>query len=118
MQGKSLWPSLRGGAGDWRDEIFIQISEAQHARALRTRRWKYCVAAPPEAAASHAAFWPTYTEQALYDLERDPHELTNLVNRMSHAGVAAELRARLRARMLEAGEPPAVIEPAAQRLAI
>ena len=31
---------------EWPDDVFIQISEAQVGRALRTKRWKYGVDAP------------------------------------------------------------------------
>lgn len=107
MQGDSLMPRLRGRGGDWRDEIFIQISEAQNARALRLRRWKYCVSVQgaDAEAARKAPVWPAYTEEALYDLETDPSELNNLIDDDSHAAIAVELRHRLLARMAEVGEP-------------
>lgn len=106
MQGRSLVPCLRGEA-EWRDEVFIQISESQNARALRTPRWKYCVSAPAADAerARTAATWPAYEEESLYDLSVDPSELTNLVADRAHDAVAQELRLRLQARMAEAGEP-------------
>ena len=46
MQGRSILPLLRGQAVDWPEEVFIQISESQVGRAVRTRRWKYGVDAP------------------------------------------------------------------------
>ncbi len=111
MQGRSLMPRLRGD--DWRDEVFIQISEAQNARALRTRRWKYCVSVQgvDADAARRTAAWPSYSEEALYDLEADPAELNNLVGDASHAPTAAALRHRLLARMAEAGETVPEIRP-------
>lgn len=119
MQGRSLLPRLRPGssAAAWRDEVFVQISEHQTGRALRTRRWKYCVTVQgPEAAdACEHASWPRYTEDALYDLEHDPCELINLAGLAAHERTAARLRARLQARMLEAGEPPPRIDPAVRR---
>lgn len=114
MQGDSLMPRLRGLRDDWRDEIFIQISEAQNARALRVRRWKYCVSVQgaDAAAACAAPSWPRYAEESLYDLEADPAELNNLIGHEKFAGIAAELRRRLLARMAEAGEPVPEICPA------
>lgn len=111
MQGRSIMPLVRGTGADWRDEVFIQISESQVGRALRTRRWKYCVTAP------EANGWTTpaaerYVEQYLYDLEADPYELSNLVGMESHAEVAAWLRGRLIARIAEAGEGAVEIVPA------
>ena len=111
MQGRSLL-----GPGDPADEVFIQISESQVGRAIRTRRWKYAVTAP------HADGWDDpgadeYVEGLLYDLDADPHELDNLIGLESHAQLAAELRERLVARMVAAGEPAPVIRPAASRVA-
>ncbi len=119
MQGRSLLPRLRDVSASWRDEIFVQISEDQTARALRTRQWKYCVAvqgADADTSRQHAS-WPTYCEESLYDLQADPHELTNLAGLASHAGIAAELRARLLQRIAAAGEAVPEIVPAAQRAA-
>ena len=78
MQGRSFLPLLapRRHADqkvDWPTETFVQISEAQIGRAVRTHRWKYGVDAPqsmrdhylePIGSASLQ-----YQEQYLYDLQ-------------------------------------------------
>ncbi len=111
MQGRSLTPLLRDRKAAWRDDVFVQISESEVGRTLRTTRWKYSVrAAGVDAYAESAA--SRYTETFLYDLLADPWELTNLVGNAAHAHVAAELRERLQRRMVEAGETAAHIEPA------
>jgi arylsulfatase A-like enzyme len=46
MQGRSILPLLKGEREGWPEEVFIQISESQVGRAVRTQRWKYNVAAP------------------------------------------------------------------------
>lgn len=112
MQGRSLMPLLRGGVADWPAEVFVQISEAQVGRAVRTHRWKYGVDAPGEqgrdvAGADH------YEEQHLYDLQADPYELNNLVGHESHREVAQVMRERLLRRMVEAGEARPHIKEAA-----
>ena len=114
MQGRSLMPLLRGGVADWPAEVFVQISEAQVGRAVRTHRWKYGVDAPGEqgrdvAGADH------YEEQYLYDLQADPYELNNLVGHESHREVAQVMRERLLRRMEEAGEARPHIKEAEQR---
>ncbi len=114
MQGQSILPLLRGGDADWPEEVFVQISESQVGRAIRTRRWKYSVAAP-DADAWNDQGAAHYVEQFLYDLEADPHELTNLIGIRTYAEVAADLRARLIRRMVEAGETAPIIEPAPER---
>ena len=120
MQGRSILPLLHGAEADWPDEVFVQISEAEVGRAVRTRRWKYAVTAPDRDPVKDAGSG-RYTESALYDLECDPYELTNLIEFESHRKVAEVMRDRLLRRMQQAGEsapridPPAVLRPAGQR---
>lgn len=109
--GRSLLPLARGEAGDWPDDVYIQISESQVGRAVRTRRWKYAVRAPEKSGALDADS-DVYHEEFLYDLLADPCELNNLAGCDSHQAVAAQMRARLLRRMAQAGEPPAEIIPA------
>lgn len=103
MQGRSVMPLLRGNGHDWPDDVFIQISESQVGRAIRTHRWKYGVTAPDCDPWNDSAA-PAYVEEYLYDLLADPYELRNLIGFESHAEVAALLRARLTRRMIAAGE--------------
>jgi arylsulfatase A-like enzyme len=88
MQGRSILPLMAPRRPtepelDWPTEAFVQISEAQIGRAVRTHRWKYGVDAPasmrehylePQGSGSMQ-----YAEQYLYDLQTDPYELRNLV---------------------------------------
>lgn len=112
--GRSILPLLRREPVEWPAEVFVQISESQIGRAVRTRRWKYAVAAP-ESPGGSAPGASSYTESALYDLSADPWELNNLAGLTSHAGVAQVLRARLVRRMLSAGETEPQIIPAEPR---
>ncbi|HEY66401.1 MAG TPA: sulfatase-like hydrolase/transferase [Caldilineae bacterium] len=114
MQGRSILPLVRGEAIDWPREVFIQISESQVGRAIRTHRWKYGVTAPDKDGWRDPGA-ERYVEEYLYDLEADPYELTNLIGLESHREVATRLRERLVQRMEEAGEPAPVIEPAPTR---
>lgn len=109
MQGRSGMRLLEGNAKDWRNEVFIQISESMTGHALRTPQWTYVVV-EREGKSQPAA--TRYSEYQLYDLVADPHQLVNLAGRRETRQIAAQLRERLRARMLEAGEPPAQIDPA------
>ena len=116
MQGRSLLPRLRAREAPWPDDVYVEVSEAQNGRALRTRRWKYIVSVQgvDAARAELEPAWPEYTEQALYDLAADPHEFVNVIARPEHEGAVAELRARLLFRMAEAGEIGARIVKVAQ----
>jgi arylsulfatase A-like enzyme len=111
MQGRSLLPLVHGRREGWPEEVFIQISESQIGRALRTPRWKYSVVAPGQNG-NNAPGADRYVEEFLYDLHADPYELQNLVNVAVYAEVKAALRARLIERMVAAGESAPVIEPA------
>jgi arylsulfatase A-like enzyme len=111
MQGRSIMPLLREGDAEWPEEVFVQISEAQTGRAVRTARWKYGVDAPGEKGPNASV----YVEQYLYDLQADPYELNNLIGLQSHARVAEIMADRMLKRMLEIGEPVAQIERAAVR---
>lgn len=111
MEGRSLLPLLAGRASDWPEEVFIQISESQVGRAIRTRRWKYGVDAPDKHGWLDSGS-DTYVEQYLYDLDSDPYELQNLVGHAALAEVAADLRRRLIGRMVAAGEAAPTIAPA------
>lgn len=111
MRGRSILPLARGGRAGWPEEVFVQISESQVGRAVRTHRWKYGVNAPDKDGWDESAS-DTYAEEYLYDLQHDPYELRNVVGMEQYAEVARVMRERLMRRMVEAGEPAPAIEPA------
>lgn len=113
MQGRSIMPYVRHekkySAGS--RDIFIQISESQVGRAIRTDRWKYSVEAPDKDPVKDSSS-QEYTEAFLYDLEHDPYELHNLIHSAAHEKVCLTLAAKLKKCMKEAGEDAPVIHPA------
>jgi arylsulfatase A-like enzyme len=111
MQGRSILPLVNRKPTDWPEEVFVQISEAQLARAVRTQRWKYCVNAPDKEGHTYSCS-DSYKEEALYDLMADPYEMCNLIEFESHNEVKSVLRERLLRRMQAAGEAVPRIEPA------
>lgn len=109
MQGRSIVPLVRGDDSAWPDDVFVQISESQVGRAVRTKRWKYGVTAPGldgKASASSSR----YVEQYLYDVQSDPYEISNLIESEAHKEVAQHLKSRLIKRMTAAGEAQPVID--------
>jgi hypothetical protein len=66
------------------------------------QRWKYSVVAPQKNGWSDSGS-DHYVEEYLYDLQADPHELTNLIGLASHQEVSTVLRQRLLRRMQDAG---------------
>lgn len=111
MMGQSILPLLRGEAVDWPEEVFIQISESQVGRAIRTARWKYGVTAP-NANGNVQAQADRYVEQYLYDLRHDPAEHHNLIGKAEYRTIADDLMATLKRRMIAAGEAEPQIEAA------
>jgi arylsulfatase A-like enzyme len=73
IDGQSLWPSITGEADGTLDEVFLSECAWQAARAIRTERYKLIRYYDP------GPFQRPVTE--LYDLQQDPEELVNLVDR-------------------------------------
>ena len=84
VEGKSLRPLLEGRAAKVRDVLYTGYRNCQ--RALRDDRWKLIR-------------YPLVDKTQLFDLQADPHELTNLADRPEHAAKLAELTALLQREM-------------------
>jgi uncharacterized sulfatase len=103
MQGHALQGLVDGSKKEnWPEEIFLQISESQCGRAIRTLKWKYSVRAPKKTGQDPNS--DIYMEDFLYDLENDPHERNNLVKSSKHSEVRKSLSKILKQRMVKAGE--------------
>lgn len=111
LPGRSLLPLLRGKRDARPNDVYIQISESELGRALRTSRYKYGVTAL-DADPNQDMNSLNYNESYLYDLQADPYELDNLIGTVSYRHIADELSKRLRQRMIEAGEPEPTIKKA------
>jgi arylsulfatase A-like enzyme len=118
MQGENFFPLINDAkARDaWRNEVFIQISQSETARAIRTPEWTY-VALAPDANHHTDSGSLNYRDYQLYNNFADPAQIINLAGRddipglIHYAGersmrdITDGLRERLLARMVEAGEP-------------
>lgn len=109
FQGRSLKELAEGTAKDWDNSVFLQISESQVGRAIRTERWKYSVRAEADGWLDSCA--DTYYEEFLYDLQSDPFEQSNLVKDPAYTEVRKQLADRLLDHMETAGEERPVILP-------
>jgi arylsulfatase A-like enzyme len=96
MQGKPVHELIGRQRSEGREDVFVQISESQIGRAVRSHRWKYAVKAPGVKGVNpRRKSAARYAESALYDLENDPHELRNLIGLPSHRQVADRMQRRL-----------------------
>jgi uncharacterized sulfatase len=109
FHGRPLDQMLSDKNASWDDSVFIQISESQVGRCVRTKKWKYSVRADADGWEDSCA--DTYYEDYLYDLEGDPHERNNIVADPRFTEVRGMLSAKLLDYMRKAGESPAVILP-------
>ena len=92
------------------NEIFAQISESRVGRCIRTEKYLYSVYAPG-VDGSEAAAADCYSDDFLYDMEKDPWQLHNVVADPDYACVKKELRQKLLAWIEKAeGVRPVVTE--------
>jgi uncharacterized sulfatase len=93
MQGKSLRPLLerKQGSEDFRDAIYYHYYDypafhmVKKMYGVRTKRYKLI----------HV--YDDIDEWELYDLEKDPHELKNLINDSAYQTIKAQLHKKLKA---------------------
>ena len=95
-----------------RDAVYVQISESQCARSIRTKDYKYSVAVPTYVAGMAMESSPIYIEDYLYDLNSDPAEKHNLIKNPGYKQVRKELKKILLREMQNAEGKSAVILPA------
>jgi len=96
IHGRSMRPLVQGRPVEWRDHAFCQ--RADHARMLRTERWKY-------------VYGRRGKMLALYDLADDPHEDRNLAREKAHAPTVRRMHRRLLEIMRSDGDPLAAEIP-------
>lgn len=81
LEGESLRPLWEGTEDHVRDSVFLPFLDIQ--RAVRTERWKLIA-------------YPKIRHLQLFDLQTDPDERTNLMDRAEYLGHVQRLRGLLR----------------------
>ena len=84
VEGRSLAPIIAGKETKVRDLCYTGYRDGQ--RAVRDQRWKLIR-------------YPLVDQTQLFDLQNDPHELTNLAAKPEHAAKVAEMTALLEKEM-------------------
>ncbi|MEO1525771.1 MAG: sulfatase [Planctomycetota bacterium] len=112
MPGRSLVPLLEGGEepSDWPKATYYRywMHMAHHDNpahfGIRTKRFKliYFYGMPLDAPG--AVKKPTPPHWELYDLEKDPHEMTNVIDESEYAESLSTLRHQLRALKQKVGD--------------
>ena len=92
LDGRSIMPLLRGETvADWPDDVFAEFHGYEptlaSVRMVRTDSWKY-------------VYNPS-SEDELYDMKSDPHELHNLANHLGYKHVLRRMKARMVNRLRE-----------------
>ncbi|MGL5330675.1 MAG: sulfatase-like hydrolase/transferase [Peptostreptococcaceae bacterium] len=78
-----------------RDDVFIQISESYVGRAIRTKKYKYCIVDYDKNPYKDKDSLE-YTEKYLYDLEKDPLEKVNLIKDKNYEEARRFLREKIK----------------------
>ncbi|MBI3864435.1 MAG: sulfatase-like hydrolase/transferase [Planctomycetia bacterium] len=119
IQGKSLVPVLEQPARKHRDEVFVEYSENEEA-AIRTDRWKLVyTSGRRERQDGYATGKPLPGRTIrLFDLERDPEEMTNLAERPEHAPLVAELTRKLADHLRRTARQPDLLPQTGDVLAL
>ena len=93
-----------------RKHAFIQVSESQVGRAIRTKDYLYSVRAVGIGYIKAKA--KIYFEDYLYDVNEDAIQKNNLVKSKAHKQTRKELREILKEQMVKIGEKKPIILPA------
>ena len=110
FQGTAL-QDVASGTVD-REAIYVQISESQCGRAIRTRDHTYSVRAQGGAQRGQDASADSYHERHLYDNRADPHQRNNLIADPGFDGVRTLLRNLLLEQMQDnEGEVSDILPP-------
>jgi len=89
LAGESLRPLWEGTKEQVRDSVFLPFLQIQ--RAVRDERWKLVA-------------YPKIGHLQLFDLQTDPHETVNLIDRLDHAPRVARLQALMRQWQAKVGD--------------
>ncbi len=94
MIGENLLDVVEKKDGKRLNQVFAQISESRIGRCIRTPRYTYSVYAPGMNG-GEASSSDVYADDFLYDMEKDPYQLKNVVDSPEYKAVKTDMRKRL-----------------------
>ncbi len=109
LDGEDLKEVAEGRLPNRKNEVFAQISESKVGRCIHTEKYLYGIYAP---GLDGREFFSSdiYEDDYLYDLEKDPCELHNLIGEKAYEAARDELAQKLVGWMRLAGEKEPVIQ--------
>jgi choline-sulfatase len=107
VQAKSLWPVLNGETAKHRDHVIAEYCDNTEIM-VRTERWKYVYSAGTRLRRDGYArpHDPRGVSTKLFDLQNDPHELTDLSTDTNYDGVHREMLKLVLAHVLDTEKIP------------
>ena len=100
MQGRSLWPLLRGHSDIHREDVYCEYYNAKPSSADKSTQTTMVRTSRHKLTVDH-----TNNTGELYDLAADPNESRNMWHKPSHTTLKAELLARMCNRMAWTVDP-------------
>ncbi len=95
MIGENLLDVVNNVIKERENEVYAQISESRVGRCIRTSRYLYSVYAENINGGEKASS-DSYLDDYLYDMEKDPYQLNNLILNNSYDNVKKVLRDKLK----------------------
>ncbi len=95
MIGENLLDVVNNVNKERENEVYAQISESRVGRCIRTSRYLYSVYAENINGGEKASS-ESYLDDYLYDMEKDPYQLNNLILNNSYDNVKKVLRDKLK----------------------
>lgn len=111
MIGEDLKIVAEGKTSHRKNRIFAQISESRVGRCIRTEKFLYSVYAPYKHGGEYMDS-DLYEEDFLYDLNKDPFQINNIVKDKKYEKQRKNLKEQLIEEMIKAGEKKPKIIPA------
>jgi len=95
MIGENLLDVVNGVNDNRENEVYAQISESRVGRCVRTEKYLYSIYAP-EVNGGAVSSCTKYRDDYLYDMEKDPYQLNNLVDNDEYLLIKEELKNKIK----------------------
>lgn len=94
MIGENLECIVSGESSERENAAYAQISESRYGRCIRTEKYTYAVYSP-DYDGDYCGQVTKYADDFLYDNEKDPYQLNNVVYDSAYSDIKMNLRSKL-----------------------